>query len=113
MSIGYPAIQKSSSNAKSKNKSDAVRRALFRKYESKRRMYKSIAYDSEHTLEERRTALYKLQKIPRNASPVRQKKRCVLTARSKGNLSDFRMSRLCVRELAGEGVLPGVMKSSW
>jgi ribosomal protein S14 len=109
----YPSLLKTSSIAKSKNNSDAQRRKLFRKYEAQRKVYKSLAYDTQVPLHERRLAAYRLQRLPRNSSPVRQKKRCVLTARSKGNLSDFRISRLCLRELAGEGCLPGFVKASW
>lgn len=54
-----------------------------------------------------------LQKLPRNASPVRVKNRCSLTGRAKGFLRDFGLSRIKFRELANEGKLPGVRKSSW
>lgn len=54
-----------------------------------------------------------LQKLPRNASPVRVKNRCSVTGRSKGYLRKFGLSRMKFRELANEGKLPGVRKSSW
>ncbi len=54
-----------------------------------------------------------LQKLPRNASPVRVKSRCALTGRSKGYLGDFGLSRIKFREMANRGELPGVRKSSW
>ena len=54
-----------------------------------------------------------LQKLPRNASPVRVKSRCSLTGRAKGYLRKFGLSRIKFRELANEGKLPGVRKSSW
>lgn len=54
-----------------------------------------------------------LQKLPRNASPVRVKNRCSVTGRSKGFLRKFGLSRIKFRELANEGKLPGVRKSSW
>ncbi len=54
-----------------------------------------------------------LQKLPRNASPVRLKNRCKLTGRPKGYMSDFGICRNQFRELANMGKIPGVTKSSW
>ncbi len=54
-----------------------------------------------------------LQKLPRNASPVRLKNRCKLTGRPKGYMKDFGICRNQFRELALMGKIPGVTKSSW
>lgn len=54
-----------------------------------------------------------LQKIPRNASPVRIKNRCSVTGRSRGYMRFFGLSRIQFRELARRGEIPGVKKSSW
>lgn len=54
-----------------------------------------------------------LQKLPKNSSPVRLKNRCFLTSRGKGYMRDFGLSRIAFRELANEGKIPGVKKSSW
>jgi small subunit ribosomal protein S14 len=54
-----------------------------------------------------------LQKLPRNASPVRLKNRCKLTGRPKGYMRDFGICRNQFRELASNGKIPGVTKSSW
>jgi small subunit ribosomal protein S14 len=54
-----------------------------------------------------------LQKLPRNASPVRLKNRCKLTGRPKGYMSDFGICRNQFRELASMGKIPGITKSSW
>lgn len=54
-----------------------------------------------------------LQKLPRNASPTRLKKRCSITGRSKGYIGRYGISRIKFRELALEGKLPGVRKASW
>lgn len=54
-----------------------------------------------------------LQKLPKNASPVRLKNRCSLSGRSRGYLRAFGLSRIQFRELAREGNIPGVKKSSW
>ncbi len=54
-----------------------------------------------------------LQKLPRNASPVRIKNRCAVTGRSRGYMRYFGLSRIQFREMARRGELPGVKKSSW
>lgn len=54
-----------------------------------------------------------LQKLPRNASPVRVRNRCSLTGRPRGYVSKFGVSRIKFRELALDGKLPGVKKASW
>ena len=54
-----------------------------------------------------------LDKLPRNASPVRLKNRCQLTGRPKGYVRKFGISRVALRELASYGRIPGVTKSSW
>lgn len=54
-----------------------------------------------------------LQKLPRNASPVRIKNRCSVTGRSRGYMRAFGLSRIQFRELARQGEIPGVKKSSW
>jgi small subunit ribosomal protein S14 len=54
-----------------------------------------------------------LQKIPRNASPVRIKNRCAVTGRSRAYMRQFGLSRIQFREMARRGELPGVKKASW
>jgi len=54
-----------------------------------------------------------LQRLPKNASPVRLKNRCQVTGRSHGFLRRFRMSRISFRDLAVRGEIPGVFKASW
>lgn len=79
----------------------------------KRQELKKIVMDLEATPEEKEVARMKLNKLPRNSSPVRLRNRCRLTGRSRGYLRKFDMSRLCFRELANSGYLPGVFKASW
>lgn len=74
---------------------------LVEKYAQKRAELKA-ALDSEG-----------LQKLPRNSSPVRLKNRCALTGRPRGYMRDFGLSRIKFRELANEGRIPGIKKSSW
>ena len=54
-----------------------------------------------------------LQKLPRNASPVRIHNRCKLTGRPKGYIRQFGISRVTFRELANKGLIPGITKASW
>ena len=54
-----------------------------------------------------------LQKLPRNSSPSRLKNRCEVTGRSRGYMRKFGLSRITFREMASEGLLPGIRKSSW
>jgi small subunit ribosomal protein S14 len=54
-----------------------------------------------------------LQKLPKNASPVRMHNRCKLTGRPKGYMRQFGVSRVTFRELANQGLIPGVRKASW
>jgi len=68
---------------------------------------------------EKRKALKKagdyaaLQKLPKNASPVRLHNRCKLTGRPKGYMRQFGLSRVTFREMANQGLIPGVRKASW
>ncbi|MDG2109350.1 MAG: 30S ribosomal protein S14 [Flavobacteriaceae bacterium] len=54
-----------------------------------------------------------LQKLPRNASPIRMHNRCKLTGRPKGYMRQFGISRVTFREMANKGLIPGVTKASW
>ncbi len=54
-----------------------------------------------------------LQKLPKNASPVRMHNRCKLTGRPKGYMRQFGISRVTFREMANKGLIPGVTKASW
>src|SRR5688572_18996352 len=79
----------------------------------KRQALKAIVLDLNKSEDERHEAKMKLNKLPRNSSPVRLRSRCQLTGRARGVLSKFKLSRLCFRELANSGMIPGVVKSSW
>ena len=54
-----------------------------------------------------------LQKLPKNASPIRKHNRCKLTGRPKGYMRQFGISRVTFREMANQGLIPGVTKASW
>jgi small subunit ribosomal protein S14 len=54
-----------------------------------------------------------LQKLPRNSNPIRVRNRCKLTGRPRGYMRQFGISRICFREMANNGLIPGVKKASW
>ena len=99
-------------------KTSAIQRNLKRikltkKFLRKRESLKKIIKNKKLPLEERFAAQLKLSKIPRNASKVRIRNRCVLTGRSRGVYRKFKLSRIAFRELASIGQIPGITKSSW
>ena len=89
------------------------RERLAAKYASRRATLKAKAKDEALSLEERFEARLKLAEIPRNASPVRQRLRCQLSGRPRGNYRKFKLSRIALRDLASTGQIPGMVKSSW
>ncbi|MBN1914391.1 MAG: 30S ribosomal protein S14 [Parachlamydiales bacterium] len=93
-------------------KAQKRRRLVELKWE-KRQHLKKIITDMTKSDEERMQAVYALNKLPRNSSKVRQRNRCILTGRSRGYLRKFKLSRLCFRELAWKGEIPGLIKASW
>jgi len=58
-------------------------------------------------------AVTELNKLPKNASPVRKRNRCQIDGRPRGYMREFGISRIKFRQLAGAGLIPGVTKSSW
>lgn len=86
---------------------------LAKKYASKRARLKALAKDESLSMEDRFEARLKLAEVPRNAAPTRQRLRCSLTGRPRGNYRKFKLSRIALRELANQGMIPGVVKSSW
>ncbi len=83
------------------------------KYAEKRRTLKAIIADRSATDEERWEAQLKLQALPRNASPVRLRRRCGQTGRPRGVYRKFGLGRNKLREAAMRGDIPGLMKGSW
>jgi small subunit ribosomal protein S14 len=79
----------------------------------KRQELKKTVLDLDKSDEERLAAQIALNKLPKNSSPVRLRNRCQLTGRARGYLRKFKLSRLCFRELANMGIIPGVVKASW
>jgi len=79
----------------------------------KRQQLKKIILDLSKSEEERSEAVVALNKLPKNSSPVRLRNRCQITGRARGCLRKFKLSRLCFREMANSGLIPGVVKASW
>ncbi|WP_029037140.1 30S ribosomal protein S14 [Salinimicrobium xinjiangense] len=80
---------------------EVKRQKMVEKYAEKRKALKEAGdYDA-------------LQKLPKNASPVRLHNRCKLTGRPRGYMRQFGISRVTFREMANNGLIPGVRKASW
>jgi small subunit ribosomal protein S14 len=89
------------------------RRRMVKQYAPKRAKLKAVVLDQSLPMEERFAAQMKLSELPRNSSKVRIRNRCELTGRPRAVYRKFRLSRIAIRELASNGQIPGMTKSSW
>ncbi len=89
------------------------RAKLIKRYAAKRKELKAKIIDPSASPEEVMEAFVKLQKLPRNSSPVRYRNRCEVTGRGRGVLRRFGLGRNEFRSLAHQGMVVGVTKSSW
>ena len=89
------------------------RRETVKKYAAKRKELLATANNPKLPVEERYAAREKLQKLPRDASPVRLRNRCALTGRPRGVYRKFGLARGKLRLIALHGEIPGVIKASW
>jgi small subunit ribosomal protein S14 len=89
------------------------RRKLVAQYAGKRKKLKELAADLSRQPEERFAARLKLAQLPRNSSATRVRNRCELTGRSRGYYRKLKVCRNMLRELASQGMIPGMVKSSW
>ena len=80
---------------------------------AKRTALKEIISAPKTPDKERMDAVFKLTKMPKNTSKIRHRNRCAITGRARGFLRRFGISRLCFRELALKGEIPGITKASW
>ncbi len=88
------------------------RQKLVEKYAAKRE--ELLKQFEEATTQQEKVAIHrKIQQLPRNSAPTRVRNRCWMTGRSRGYYRDFGLSRHVIREMAHQGLLPGVVKSSW
>jgi len=89
------------------------RRELVAQHAAKRQRLKDVANDTKRPAEERFAARLKLAEMPRNGSKVRIRNRCELTGRARGYYRKLKLCRNQLRELASQGLVPGMTKSSW
>jgi small subunit ribosomal protein S14 len=89
------------------------RRKTVKKYAAKRAELNKIINDQSIPEEDRYQARLKLQALPRDASPTRQRNRCALTGRPRGTFRKFGLARNKLRDLAMMGEVPGMIKASW
>lgn len=101
-------MAKKSSIAKNKK-----RMKLADKYFAKRMELKTVIANPKTSYEERMEAFDKLRKLPRNANPIRIQSRCRVTGRPRAVYKKFGISRITLREMASNGLIPGMTKASW
>jgi small subunit ribosomal protein S14 len=89
------------------------RKKLVAQYAARRKKLKGVASDLTKPAEERFAARLKLAQLPRNSSATRVRNRCELTGRARGYYRKLRVCRNMLRELASQGLIPGMVKSSW
>ncbi|KAG9571919.1 hypothetical protein KCV01_g19299, partial [Aureobasidium melanogenum] len=92
---------------------DLKRAKLAKKYAAKRAELKAVVLSATASYDEKMEAQAKLQKLPRDASPSRQRNRCALTGRPRGVYSKFGLGRNKLREATMRGDVPGLRKASW
>lgn len=98
---------------KSKIAKNEQRKVLVERYAERRAELKKTLVDPNATDEAREAARVGLQKLPRDASPVRVRGRDSIDGRPRGTLKKFGISRVRLRNMAHNGELPGITKSSW
>jgi small subunit ribosomal protein S14 len=89
------------------------RRATVKKFAARRAELLALIRNGNASEEVKAQAREKLQRLPRNASPVRLRNRCALTGRPRGVYRKFGLARSKLREIAMRGEIPGVIKASW
>ncbi|GHA49846.1 30S ribosomal protein S14 [Amylibacter ulvae] len=89
------------------------REKLVAQYAAKRAALKEIINNKDLPVEERFKAGMKLAELPRNSSATRLHNRCQITGRPKAYYRKLKMSRIALRQLASDGQIPGMVKSSW
>ncbi len=89
------------------------RKRLVAKYAAKRAELKAMTMDLSLSMEDRFSAQLKLAALPRNSSKTRVRNRCEISGRPRGYYRKLRMSRIALRELSSQGLVPGMTKSSW
>lgn len=92
---------------------ETKRAKLVAKYAAKRAKLVAVIRNARLSDDERMEARLKMQQLPRNSSPVRQRNRCALTGRPRGVFRKFGLCRNKLRDIAMRGEVPGMFKASW
>ena len=92
---------------------EVKRTKLVKQFANKRDALKKIISSVDASYEDKMEAVTKLQKLPRDSSPARQRNRCALTGRSRGVYAKFGLGRNKLREATMRGDVPGLRKASW
>ena len=92
---------------------ETKRTKLVKKFAVRRDALKKTISSTSASYEEKMDAVVKLQKLPRDSSPARQRNRCALTGRSRGVYAKFGLGRNKLREATMRGDVPGLRKASW
>jgi small subunit ribosomal protein S14 len=92
---------------------DVRRDKLVERYADKRDALKKVIKDPEADFDAKQDAMHRLNKLPRDSSPVRRRNRCRLTGRPRGFYRKFGLARNKLREAAMRGDVPGLRKASW
>ena len=86
---------------------------LVKKFAARRKRLLDVANDQVRPMEERFEARIRLAALPRNGAIIRVRTRCQVTGRPRGYYRKMKMSRIALRELGNQGLIPGLVKSSW
>ena len=98
---------------KSSIEKNRKRMKLSKQYAAKRTRLLAVANDEKQTMEERFKARLKLAEMPRNSNPTRIRIRCEVSGRPRAVYRKLKLSRIALRELGNQGLVPGLVKSSW
>ena len=98
---------------KSKIMHNLKRKKLVDMYATKRKDLLSKIKDTNLSYEEKQIYRLKLEKLPKNSNPIRVRNRCNLTGRPRAYYRRFGLSRISFREMASQGLIPGITKASW
>jgi small subunit ribosomal protein S14 len=98
---------------KSSIEKNKARRKLVERFAAKRKELLAAANDQSRPMEERFEARLKLAAMPRNSARTRIRNRCEITGRPRAVYRKLGMSRIALRELGSQGLIPGLVKSSW
>ena len=98
---------------KSSIEKNKARKRLVKQYAGRRERLLATANDESRSMEERFEARLRLAEMPRNANPTRIRNRCEVSGRPRGTFRKLKMSRIALRDAGSNGLIPGLVKSSW